>query len=427
MIRDLQVRLFDLATCLSDALDLISPMLVNHHKQVAYAAFNIGMELGLSPEQRYELIMAGMLHDVGALSLKERMNTLNFEFQHPYKHAEIGYALLKKFQPLSKVATLVRYHHVPWEGGKGSQFMEQSVPLGSHILHLADRLAVLMRKDQEPIGQADEICNTLREHSGKMFMPDLVDALMKLASRAHFWLDIASPSITLILSRQMSSGLPTIELNLDELLNLANLFSHVIDFRSSFTATHSSGVATIAEWLAKFIGFSEGECKMMKIAGYLHDLGKLAVPTEILEKPTKLTEDEFNIIKSHTYYTYRVLENIEELDTINMWASFHHERLDGSGYPFGIKGDDMPLGSRIMAVADVFTAITEDRPYRKGMAPERALKILKQMADNSALDSNVVSVLEVHIDEVNFARMSAQNAATEEYRSFKDNLMGGAP
>jgi len=158
---------------------------------------------------------------------------------------------------------------------------------------------------------------------------------------------------------------------------------------------------------------------MMKVAGHLHDLGKLAVPAEILEKPAKLTEEEFDIIKSHTFYTYSILETISDLDVINAWASFHHERLDGKGYPFRHKGEDLSLGSRIMAVADVFTAITEDRPYRKGMTSDRALQVLQQMAANSALDSGIVSLLTLHYNEIDSMRIDAQTAAMEEYQQFR--------
>ena len=200
---------------------------------------------------------------------------------------------------------------------------------------------------------------------------------------------------------------------------MSKLFSYIIDFRSRFTATHSSGVAASSEALSRLVGFSERECRMMRIAGHLHDLGKLAVPAEILEKPAKLTEDEFNIIRSHTFYTYRILEPIGDLDVINTWGSFHHERLDGSGYPFHHKAQDLSLGSRIMAVADVFTAITEDRPYRKEMPSERALQVLQQMADSSALDSNIVSLLRVHFDEINSSRIAAQAGASKEYQEFR--------
>lgn len=420
MIKEPQILLFDLVVSLSNAMDLVSPVVVGHHKRVAYIALSIGEELGLPMEQQNELVLAGVLHDSGALSLRDRLSTLQFELENPHEHAELGYLLLRRFEPLSNAALLVRYHHVPWNEGDGHEFEGKQVPMGSHLLHLADRLEVLISKQQEVLGQVKGIGERIKESSGKMFMPDLVGAFLSLATKEYFWLDIVSTSIDSILSNRVR--LATIELGTEGLLSLAKLFSHIIDFRSRFTATHSSGIVASAEALARFAGFSERECQMMRIAGYLHDLGKLAVPTEILEKPAKLTEEEFNVIRSHTFHTYRTLEPIGDLDVINAWASFHHERIDGRGYPFHHKGQDLSLGSRIMAVADVFTAITEDRPYRKGMTSDRALQILRQMAENSALDSHVVSLIGLHFDEINSLRVAAQEASVEEYQKFLQPL-----
>jgi len=420
MIKELQIRLFDLVISLSNAIDLVSSAVDRHHKRVAYIALSIGAELGLPMEQQKELMLAGALHDCGALSLKERLANLQFELENPHEHAELGYLLLQKFAPLSNIALLVRYHHVPWNEGGGQEFKGKQVPMGSHLLHLADRIDVLISKQKEILGQVKGIVEMIKEFSGKMFVPELVEAFVSLAPKEYFWLGVVSPSIDSILSNRVK--LATIDLSIEDLLSLTKLFSHIIDFRSRFTATHSSGVAASAEALARFAGFSERECKMMRIAGYLHDLGKLAVPTEILEKPAKLTEEEFNVIRSHTFHTYRCLEPIGGLDLINTWASFHHERIDGTGYPFHQKGQHLSLGSRIMAVADVFTAINEDRPYRKGMTRDRALQLLRQMVENTALDSDIVSLLELHFDEINSLRVAAQDVSFEEYQRFLQPL-----
>ncbi len=423
-MKELQIRLSDLVMCLSSALDLVSPALVNHQKRVAYIALSIANEMGLPIEDQNNIALAGLLHDSGALSLRERLDLLQFEIEEPYQHAELGYLLLKDFEPFAKAALLIRHHHVPWNTGAGAEFMEEPVGLGSHILHLADRIEVSIKREQEILGQTKRICGRIENFSGKMFMPEVVNIfnhlLTHLAAKEYFWLDVTSPSVNIVLLRQQY--LATIPIGLEGLLSLANLFRRIIDFRSPFTATHTSGVAASAEALARLVDFSERECRMMKVAGYLHDLGKLAVPAEILEKPAKLTEAEFNIIRSHTYYTYNILATIPELDTINAWSSFHHERLDGTGYPFHHKGQDLSLGSRIMAVADVFTAITEDRPYRKGMNTEQVLQVLQRMASSSALDSSVVSVLGLHYDEVNSIRIAAQQASSEEYQEFGQHL-----
>jgi len=418
MLKEIQVPLFDLIMCLSDVADFINPLVTNHQKQVAYIALRIAEELGLSLEERTQIVLAGELHDIGFLSLKDRMAFLDFEFETEgiFNHEKIGYSLIRKFKPLSDAATLIRFHHVKWNGGAGIESQEIQVPIGSHILHLADRIAVLINKEQEVLGQVKTITERVLEQSDKMFKPELVEAFKNLSIMEYFWLDAASPTVGTIIHHKMRPS--EIELDIKGLIELARLFAYIIDFRSPFTANHSSGVTATAEVLAKLADFSERECEMMKAAGYLHDLGKLAVPREILEKPDSLNKDEFNVMQSHVYYTYRVLERIDDLDAINTWAAFHHERLDGKGYPFHLKADELPLGSRIMAVADVFTAITEDRSYRKGMSAENALHVLRQMA-NSALDPQMVSLLIHNFDEINAVRQTAQELAAAEYRSFQ--------
>jgi HD-GYP domain-containing protein (c-di-GMP phosphodiesterase class II) len=180
----------------------------------------------------------------------------------------------------------------------------------------------------------------------------------------------------------------------DDLSELANVFSFLIDFRSQFTATHSAGVAECAKALAELFGLTSTEVKSMEIAGQLHDLGKLSVPNTILEKSSGLTKEEFAIIKRHTYYTYTILKTIDGLGPIPEWAAFHHEKLDGTGYPFRVGEQDIDTGSRIMQVADLFTAMAESRPYRQiGMTKEQILKVFCDKVNDGVFDRRITGLL----------------------------------
>ncbi|EOR27531.1 putative domain HDIG-containing protein [Clostridium sartagoforme AAU1] len=132
------------------------------------------------------------------------------------------------------------------------------------------------------------------------------------------------------------------------------------------------------------------ECKQFYLAGLLHDLGKLAIPSEILNKPYSLTKEEFDLIRQHPYYSHSILEHVEGFEKIAVWAGTHHETLDEKGYPYKLKGSDIDLGSHIIAVADVFSSLIEDRPYRKGMSLIEAFDIIEDMVKNLKLDVNVV-------------------------------------
>ena len=210
--------------------------------------------------------------------------------------------------------------------------------------------------------------------------------------------------------------------DVETIREFAKTISQIIDFRSKFTATHSSGVAAVAMELSSMSGFSGRECKMMEIAGFLHDLGKVAVPNEILEKPGALNALEFNLIRKHSYYTYVVLNKIRGLEQIAVWASHHHERPDGNGYPFHVKDSDFSKLSRIMAVADVVTALTEDRPYRKGMDKSSTLAILKNMADSNTIDRGIVDLASENFAHINDLRMNVQHAERKEYDAFFRSL-----
>jgi putative nucleotidyltransferase with HDIG domain len=159
-------------------------------------------------------------------------------------------------------------------------------------------------------------------------------------------------------------------------------------------------VATVAAYLAQARGYSQAEVKLMRVAGLFHDIGKLAIPNTILEKPGKLTEREFAIIKQHPYYTYRILEKIDGFQMIAEWAALHHETLDGAGYPFRVADNSLQLGSRIVAVADVFTALSENRPYRQTLDLKEIEKIMRGMVGNRKLDGAVVSDLFLNSTEL---------------------------
>ena len=160
----------------------------------------------------------------------------------------------------------------------------------------------------------------------------------------------------------------------------------------------------------------------MKIAGYLHDIGKLIVPPTILNKTGKLNEQEWNIMKTHTYYTYQALSTSKKLFEIREWASYHHEKLNGQGYPFHLNKNDLSLGARIMAVADVFTAVTEDRPYRKGMSYFKVKKILEKMAKEEEIDENITNIIIKNYAEFNEIRKNSQNKAKKYFEQFNSKI-----
>jgi len=420
MTTSTKISLIELASCVSNALDLISPLVMNHHKRVAYIAFRIADELKLPQEESNRIILAALLHDIGLLSLQDRLNALNFEMNFQSKcllqHGLLGQFLLERYFPATKVPLLIGAHHLYWQDRKDCSLDDRTL-LGSQIIHLADRTEILIDRDHEVLGQVPGILSQIAAQSGVMFCPELVEVLSSLAVKEYFWLDIVSPHHTWLFRTNLAQQ--TIELDSHDLLSLAKTFCHIIDFRSSFSATHSVGVAASSQVLADLMNFQPQESLKMKIAGYLHDLGKLAIPREILEKPGKLNGLEYNIMKSHAYYGYRTLETVHGFEMINAWGTLHHERLNGQGYPFHIGANELSLGSRIMAVADIFTALLEDRPYRDGVSEEKALQIIEKYTKDGALDPDIVAVLKANINVIHRSQSEAQKEAALEYQKFR--------
>lgn len=413
-----KVLLSDMILCLSKVMEWISPAIVAHQMRVAYIARNIAAELGLSSEQQNQLALAGVLHDIGAFSLKDESCLLDYEIRPDLVmgHSELGYLLIRDFRPFRPVAELIRHHHTPWEHGRARGLQGDGEFHPAQIIYLAGKIDGLIDRNEEILGQVPAICHYLREGSDELFVPAYVDAFLALAEREYFWFTLDSPTISQAVVKDLR--FVNIELDSDNMINLSKVFSHLIDFRCRYTATHSSGVAGTAGALARLYSFSESGVHMMKVAGYLHDIGKLTIPQEILHKQDRLSPEEFNRVKKHPFWTYQVLSSIQGMEEISTWASFHHERIDSRGYPFHYNGGELPLGSRIIAVADVFTALTEDRPYRQGMTRKSVRAILQEMVDDRALDAGVVTSLIRNIDQIDECRVTSQDESARLYAEF---------
>ncbi len=413
---EFRINLWDIVSPLAKTVDMMSPDLAQHHMRVAYLALRIAEQCDVPADERRDIVIAAALHDIGAFSLQERMDILQFEENSPMRHAIAGYLLLKDFEPLRNAANIIRYHHLRWLYGKGEECNGEQVVRGSHIVHLADRVAVLMQQGKPILGQTETICRMIREREGAVFAPHYAEAMRYLADKDYIWLEATSNWIEPILRKRVWTQHK--EIDLDGLLHFSHLLCHLIDFKSPFTATHSSGVAASAVELGKLAKFTPEECIMLRVAANLHDLGKLAIPSELIEKNGKLTEDEWQTMRTHVYYTYQVLDPIEALGVITSWGALHQERLNGTGYPFSYSANELTLGSRIMAVADIFTAITEDRPYRKGMDKETALNTLATMVAKGEIDETLVALVRDHFDNINSARAEAQQDARTQYSQF---------
>lgn len=396
MLKETTVNLCNFLLSLSDAVELACSSIAAHQIRTAFIAWQMAKQACLSQDAVERIFIAALFHDIGAMSPEDKIDLHKFELNNVSDHCIRGEAIFRLSPLFAPSAEIVRYHHTPWI--RWTESIDKPYVLESQILNLADNVERKIRRDVYILHQEEKLTDTITKLSGRMFHPDVVALFRSLAVREDFWLDIVSPRLCSIMPD--SGPLKQGRLKIDEVQSLALIFRSVIDFRSSFTATHSTGVAECAKTLALMFGFNESEAAKMEFAGNFHDIGKMAIPNAILNKPGKLTREEFAIVRQHTYFTYNILNTIGDLGEIPAWAAFHHEKLDGSGYPFHLTSDAIDTGGKIMAVADIFTALSEDRPYRKGMARGPIENILSTHAGENLLDSEITTLLLDNYDDI---------------------------
>jgi HD-GYP domain-containing protein (c-di-GMP phosphodiesterase class II) len=403
----------DLNGSLAEALNMIDPAIEHHHQQTAYMAYMIAGAAGFDERALGLTRFAALTHDIGFITMDEPWSVQELE-SNARQIASVGAKLIEGFPDSADVASIVRYCQSSWSEylsapEKDQEKCSYSARIAS-VVHLADAVSSMLRTDVPILNQVKPIRDAVKSRRGVEFSEEAVDAFLRAGENEFIWMDLRyNPQFLNYFVGEIAP------VSLDQAVELTVIMSRIIDFRSSFTAMHSAGVATSAECLARLSGMGEDECKMMKIAGHLHDIGKLKVPRSILEKPGRLTEEEFNIIKEHPYYTRLNTMNVEGFEKIAAWAGYHHEKLNGRGYPFHLGAADLDIGSRIMAVADIFSAITERRPYRPGMDRKAAMEVLAENVRSGGIDGELVALLSEHYEEINFAREEASKREGARY------------
>lgn len=400
----------DIITGFANAMNLIEPDIQHHHERVSYFAYRLAREMNMSKQQSQRAFIGALLHDIGNTVNHSNMSFSDLELT-PYKASKAGASILKLLPSTTPFAESIRDSLTPLTRLKGIAGKLSAPHQIGQIIYIADNTVHLMDDSQPILNQIPSIKTTIHDKYEKKYNSEVLAAFDKVCDYEAVWLNMLyQPErfIDIITDNRY--------LSLDETVDLAGVMSKVIDFRSPFTAMHSAGVAATAVALAEKVGMSDDECKIMRIAGYLHDVGKMKIPSEILEKPGKLTDEEFNIMKEHAYYTYIILKDISGFKQVTEWAALHHEKLHGKGYPFHYAKDELSLGSRIMTVADIFSALAEDRPYRKGMDKDRVISILREDASRGALTGSVVELLISNYDDINEHRNTESMAASKKYR-----------
>lgn len=407
------INLHETIYSLSDALDLVGVTHIHHGKRVAYMAAECGKHLGWERQRLDDLFQAGILHDTGVSKTSVHAKLAQLEWEQDAEHCIVGSELLSSSPLLIHLAPIVLYHHTHWSVLKDLD-LPPEIKLSANCIYLADRADMLALKylatETDILLGIEEIRKTLKSKRNDWFCPELLDAFMELSGSEGFWFSLEANHVEGYVTTWLAETTEK-SMSFPELRGLVRIFSCIVDAKSSFTREHSDGVATLARYLGTLYGLPEERCEMLELAGLLHDLGKLRVPDELLEKPGRLTEPENVVMRRHSFDTYSVLKNIRGLENVTTWAAQHHERVDGTGYPYHVNKAGLSLEARIVEVADVFQALAQRRPYRDSLEPAKILDILKEQAAGGHLDADVVAKVEAHLDECWRAAMRADRQA----------------
>ena len=387
----------DLIYSISAALDYVEHELVNisphHSKRVALLSAILGQHLNYPKEQLLNLAICGALHD-NALSEYQQLKIAEGTKATPESfvddlglHCTIGEENISCLAFYPTVQGAILYHHENADGTGPFGKKAAETPIFAQLIHIADTIDAQFNLSERTDGKFQQVRDFVHDETGTLYDPAVAQAFLNcFTDPDNMYLDLAT------LDDRLHQVLPEIEIDYPpkEILRLADFFAKIIDYKSRFTFNHSSGVAQKAQQIAVYYGWDTEKQAQFYLSGALHDVGKLMTQTELLEKPGKLTDTEFVQIKEHAHGTYSVLRPIRGLEHIARWAYNHHEKLNGSGYPFGINGAELSKEERVMNCLDIYQALRENRPYHEGMSHEKAMAIFHSMADNKEVDEKIV-------------------------------------
>lgn len=374
------IDLNELLSAFSLALDVAENKTFEHAQRTAYIALKIAQKLELPEEQLRNIYSAALLHDIGKVNAAADPH---FDQTLAAAHCFEGSEIVKSLPFSNEVSEFIYWHHANWNGIGPFERAGNDIPLGSQIVYISDQLDVRLKALTDIYADRGEILDYVLGERGNSFRPDVVDAFRLVQEKESFWLDYNHYNLAEVLSAVQPKN--SIFIDLEGLEKIALAFAKIIDNKSPFTRNHSQGVSELVFRFGEHCQLDNETIHIMKISGLLHDLGKLAISNDILDKPGKLTPLEFSIIKSHSYFTKRILSKVKGFELIKEWAGNHHETMDGSGYPEGINNERLSIPERMMGICDIYQALTEERPYRSTLPQSKAFEIIQEQVQNGKL------------------------------------------
>lgn len=369
----------------SATLRRIDVRLMDHGERVAYIACEL-CEAGKLDLDMKTLFLLCIFHDIGAYKTEEIDRMVEFETNDVQNHAIYGYLFLKYMTPLKAHAGALLYHHSPWSvlESKDPVFRDYAA-----MIHLADRMDIAMKLD--PNGPQME---SMMSNSEGIFKEEYAELMRRFIGDRKLRETLLDGSYSGKNMERCKAFKPSAA----ESLEYLKMIVYSIDFRSEHTVTHTVNTVSLALNIARHFGLSEEELEKIYLGSLLHDVGKIAIPESILEFPGRLTDEQMTVMRTHVNETKELIEGIVPED-ICLIATRHHEKLDGSGYPLGLTGEKLSFPQRIVAVADIVSALSSRRSYKEPFPKERTVSILESMS-KAQLDPVICSYVNDKYDEI---------------------------
>jgi len=373
---------------MSNTLNHVDGRLMDHGERVAYLLYRVLKQRGdYSDEQLRDICILAMLHDVGAYKTEEIDNLIRFETQDVWEHSIYGSLFLKYFSPLKDLSPVVLFHHA--ECSMLHYLKDEKLQILAQLISLCDRADVFVNNG----GKDEKFGVYIEIYRGIKYRDDIVDMFVDANINIETVFDEMKADSTF---NNIFHRTPLTE---EEAIGYIDMIVYSIDFRSSQTVNHTLATVCVAEFLARKLGLSEDEINKVKTGAILHDIGKVGVPLHILESVDKLNDNEMNIMRNHVTFTEEIISgNVD--DDVKFIAINHHEKLNGEGYPNRLDKHSIYFFDRIVAIADIFSALSKARSYKKEFKKDKVVGILNDMVELNHIDRDIATLAINNFEEI---------------------------
>ncbi len=387
----MKINLTDFLFAMSYALDAVENEIngarPGHGMRVAFLLMKMIRSLPLSNNQKIAYLHCAILHDNGvAESCRNELDLINEKSSSLINHVKLGEINIKDLNLGVDVTNVILHHHENFDGSGPLGLKADEINPIAQLIQLADIVELSCDFNNYNEDLHHKTIQFVLSLKNKLVSEKSIDLFLKSVTQDDFKF-MSQENFAEEFKKQIADI--SRSYTRDEIFSLAKFFMKIVDYKSSFTKEHSQGVAQKAYLLAEYYGFSQEKAIRFYLAGALHDIGKLLVTNQILEKPGKLDVEEFTKMQAHAQFSYDLLKNIQDFEDICEWSCNHHEKLDGSGYPRGLNKDSLSFEARLMACIDIYQALTEERPYKKGMSPHKAILIMRDMVNSGKIDRDI--------------------------------------